>query len=250
MFESASRLALGVSFALLTLVSCGGGSGGGSASLEGTWYGAGFSSDGFPVTVRMFVDGDDEITEIEIDVEGNVKSATGSIDQVASQICEFVLSNGNTGGLVLDKAREHAIVLDKTGGWQWIVVLERGAVDLPAYAESDVYDKTYGGLTVYRDASFGIDETVGTEMTVFADGTFSGFDGGGTTFSSSQGTTLDLIDPVCGVWRGSYEADGPGGPSSGQGYVLLSCDKTFVGVVIREQGAPILESGFGAWPEK
>jgi len=244
--KTASRHTLGASLALLALFSCGGGSGGGGSSgvLEGTWFGAGV--DGGGVVMTVVIDDSNKITDILID--GQSENVTGTIQWVQSRIFEFVLSDGTEGGLVVDDALAHAILLDE---FERMAVLEKGAVGLPAYVESDMFDAQYAGLTAFLDASLNLDEVVDTQLTVNADGSFNGSDSGGNSFINQVNGELRLLDQVYGLWGGTYDSNGPAGASEGIGYLFLTPDKEFVGALVCDQAVTtVLECGFGAWPEQ
>jgi len=244
---------VGVSFALLALFACGGGSGGGgSASLEGTWLGPAIDGtwwmDAPAVVVSVVIDGSNQITGLEID--GTPQNLTGTTAKVSGQsrIFEFALSDGTEGGLILDPAVEHAVMLDQFARF---AILEKGAAGLPAYQQSDVFDKDYAGLIVFLDGSMELDEVHDAQVQVFADGAFSGSDSAGYTFSNTAQGKLVLVDALYGVWQGQYDANGPGGASTGWVVMLLSPDKAFVGAIVCDSTASSpLECGFGAWPEQ
>jgi hypothetical protein len=248
------ELAVPLIFLSLLYASCGGGgSDGGSASLEGTWYGS-FTDlnnlvDANTGTMNVIIDADNEVVDIEMD--GGSLGLSGSLTRAPGEpdIYEMEASSptgASLGGcLIVDDARRHAAVILDEGG---IAALEKGAWTLPKYFRDDILDKSYEGISVVFDASLGLDEVSDAGMDIFADGSFSGWESGGTNFASLPGKELALIDSNYGVWNAGYQILAPA--SEGQVMILVTPDKSsFCSAAYTGDPTGIEDLVFGGWQQ-
>lgn len=202
--------------ALLALGACSDDSGGGLSigSLNGTWRGVGRDITGALVYGELIVtlDGSGGLSGSEAITPS---SFSGTYTQESGQIFGFELSNGATGGFIVDSSGTHAGFLEDGGAFG---VLEKGAASIPTgIVEGDIVG-SWSGIGVETDfVNFTV---VNSNVTVSSSGSFSGSD------TTGDNVTGNLSSPFSfGVYVFSFSSsvDGPG---IGEAY--MSPDKTFV----------------------
>jgi len=254
MNKTACRVTLAIPLTLLALLcaSCGGGGDGGSVSLEGTWFGPFTDLDNLDAntgTMAVIIDANNQVVDIEADGESLGLSGSLTLAPGEPNIYEMETSSptgGDLGGcLILDDPLRHvALILDEGG----IAALERDAWTLPKYYQADILDKSYEGLAVVLDASFGIGEVSDAGMQVFADGSFTGWESGGTNFTNVPGEELTLIDSNYGVWYAGYQVLAPA--SEGHVLILATPDKTSLcSAAYGGKPTGVEDLVFGGWQE-
>jgi len=187
-------------FAFVLLLSCGGG---GDESLlgnlQGTWLGWIEDDGGVISEFSLQIDGDGNILDVKIG--GKSTGITGSINDDWDENLFWLnySSNRNGGIMIVDSQYSHATYGDHgvSGFTDYSLgMLEKGAVNLPAHAESEIVQSyPVGGAYIFTDDS-GIYNWVGDNitMTVNPDLTFSGsvtsegnFSGSFQNFESNHG---------------------------------------------------------------
>ena len=212
---------------LLSLAACGGeGSGPPAASrVTGTWFGTEELTDGSLHTVRIVVDGDQQITSVDLD--GAATGLVGSVTHSQDDLYEYTLDDGTEGGFWIDAAGRHVVFCDDE--WNFGVV-QKGGSSAGSFSQGDLAGRSYQGYTVVTDAAFEIAATGTSSATVGLDGSFQGsFDGGAagaSTFENLPGGELALEDATFGRFRGSY-SDSTG--DMGSISAIMSPDKQLIG---------------------
>jgi len=220
------------------LVACGGGGGGGEptaggiASLQGPWYGFGYSDvHSAYVTWRLDFDGSGNVTLIEC--AGIAQSHTAVATEVASRVFQIQLDGGaETWHMWTDASGEHAgLVRGEVS-----TVLEHRTTDLVTpVPEGAMLPSSWSGDALAIDASYAILALAPSNLALGNDGGMSG-NVGATTFANSDPLLDWAWNPSVGRGVSTYT------DSTGQdGYLALylSPDRTFAfGVAVFDLDDP------------
>ena len=235
-----SALIIGISLLVsLFYFGCGGGGGEGSSvgNLQGTWLGVIDDLSGTLQEFSLQVDGAGNIVEVKIG--GSDTGNTGFINEEWDENLFHVDYNWG-GGLLLggkmivDNSYSHATYADNA---LFIGVLEKGALNLPAYAPSDIVWSYNGGAYVFT-VDFGTWNWEGEpiSMTVNPDLTFSGSSqssSSSTVYPFSGGFNLPLRSPTYGGYVGTMDVTPP---NTLDIMALVSPDKTFIAAYAKNIG--------------
>lgn len=209
---------------ILLVTACGGGDGSGFsanppsgvdiAQLDGTWSGSAEDSLGGLHTYQVTISGG-VITEILID--GVNAGLIGTITKEAQSTVVFstVLSDGTSGGFIVDIAAVHAVFVDEDFTFG---VVQKNAGVLPTFLVNDT-DGDWSGHTVQTDLNSFLEFTSSGSCVNLA------CTGSGNGVTSNIDLTVSF-DATFGRWEGTYTNSlGDNGDTT----VMLSTDKQFAG---------------------
>ncbi len=229
-----SVLVIGISLLVsLFYFGCGGGGEEGSSvgNLQGTWLGVIDDLSGTLQEFSLQVDGAGNIVEVKIG--GSDTGNTGFINEEWDENLFHVDYNWG-GGLLLggkmivDNSYSHATYADNA---LFIGVLEKGALNLPAYAPSDIVWSYNGGAYEFTvDSGTWNWEGEAISMTVNPDLTFSGSSSSG---AFSGGFDAPAFIPNYGHYAGTMDV-----PLLGTLDItaLVSPDRTYVAAYAKDIG--------------
>lgn len=227
---------LGVSlFASFLFFACGGGGsdGGGAGDLQGTWSGWIEDDVGGIVEFSLQIDGDGNIIEVLFD--GDPTGDTGHLNEDWDEnLFHVMYDSGGSGIMIVDDQFSHATYGDygALGSSKYYYgAIERGAANLPAYAESEIVAiYPVGGAYVFTNDS-GTWNWVGDSitMTVNPDLTFTG-----TAPEGDFSGSFPSYDSNHGRYAGTFTRIVPQVPMDITAYI--SPDGEAVGAFAKEAG--------------
>jgi len=238
-----------VAVTALLLISCGGGSGGGSGfsvggspqQINGTWFGSLQDPLGDLHTYTVTIAGG-AVTEIQIDgvvqMDGG-QVLTGTITKDSDVLYSLTLSDGTEAAFIVDPAILYAAIVDDEFNFG---VVEKDATSLPGYVGSHI-DGDWSGVTVETDF------TIATEFPSSASCAIAAFPSctSNITGVNSEVTVVFFPDAVIGSaqWVGTFD-ENPG--NTGAVRIMLSPDRQFAAsyACIDETLFPS-DCGFSAW---
>jgi hypothetical protein len=232
---------IAASLTMLALAACGGGGGGSPppstvASLAGTWVGQYVELDAPPIgggpaaRIALVLDQNGAITQILVDGQPSGVGEVRPVPGVAG-IFDYEFSAGGIGGFYVDPTGRYAAAVDENGT---IALLQRGGPALPNYAIADVVG-AWAGESVFVDQGLGYEDRVPSQVSVQADGTFSGTEAG------QPFAALDELDFYSGYggdaslafWFARFTSVQT---ADGIGRFLMSPDKQFLAGFAGENG--------------
>jgi len=243
-----SLVVTGVAFLFLSIAvvlsSCGGGGGGNNkptpnpSSLTGTWYGYLLDNGGILHILQVTVNANNTITGELVD-----NSATGITHTIAPvsgypQLFSLQGSDNSKSGFYVDSSFTYAVSVDPTPA---LVVLQKGATNLPNYSTSDAVG-TWSGFEVVVDGNMNLVETYTSTATVLQNLTL--------TVNNKYGNTTGTITqfPPYGAFNATVTLPGN---IAGSGVILMSADKSFAGgLACPNSAASIADCSCSAWKKQ
>jgi hypothetical protein len=210
---------IAMTFVMVLLIACGGGSSGGiqdlsMADLEGSWFGPNPTGDSINFVFDEFGQMADLLTN------GSSMGISGTVDQVDNNYFHLEIPSFASGGLFVDGLAKYSLLYLDTGP---TLLLEKGATSFPTYADDDVVGSWSGFAYAYSDtlgemvSNSPVTATITDNVLMFA---VSGSSAGEPMLG-----VINVIDLSVGVYLMDFSLDGL--IYTGGGY--LSPDKNCLG---------------------
>lgn len=234
-FLAVPLLVLGLVLLSACDVITGSDSGSGNPFKSSTWFGTNEDNSFTLQTIEVRFDSSGDIEAILLDGV-SISGASGPVSKEQGNIFGFELDNGTAGGFIRE-GDYAAFVTDNND----IGAVQKDASALGSpYQLSDVTG-SFDGTTVIVDAFYELLEVLGSQVTVSGDGSFSGEDDDGTTFTGS----ISVDDSTYGRYTGSF-SNSLG--ESGSVTAIATPDKQFIGSYACDSGGFYPEDcSFSAW---
>ena len=214
----------------LAIAGCGGG-GQSVASLQGTWSGTVENPSDALGRITLVFDNGGHFTVTSPD-----GSSTGTAKEEKDNVFSYKLSDGTSGGFMVDDAGNHAGFVDEN--FYFGVVQKDASSALPGFTPPDVVGN-WSGMTVELGSDLSLQRMYGSSATVSSNGAFSGENEKG----SFVGAFADY-NPAYGRFRGGATQGGYSMYVS----VFLTADKSFAaGYGCAKSGTFPADCGFTLW---
>ncbi len=205
--------------------------------LQGSWLGVAEDLQGQSDTVRVDIDGSGRVTDVV--VSGASAGLTGVMQLVRGNAYRMVMSDGTKVCFFADPSLTYATFVDDG---DTIGILQRGAVALPTYANSDLRNATWAGQSFFIDINYEYDSQLASMAVVAPDGSFTATEGT-QNFVSAPGAEMTLTDPATGRFVGGFDVM----PGVGLVQLYVSADKQFVGGIAYGGGTYPVDGSLFVW---